>query len=253
MKFTAAATLLIATISPLVSAYPIYKADVVNCRSSPGTSGEVVKTYAKDTEVEISCQISGDTVKGNALWDKTQDGCYVSDYYIKTGSSGYVSGRCSDGSTGGGSTSGGSTGSGSTGGGDSSGNTGEMGDDYPYKSNCGPVDKWSYYQCQCTSFVAWRINSRLGIDFSNRYKGKAWGNANEWDDAARNSGVTVSSTPKVGAVAQTNKGGGGFGHVAWVAKVDGDNVVIEEYNYRVRRGYGTRTVPKSSFNYIYLN
>ncbi|ORX69391.1 CHAP-domain-containing protein [Linderina pennispora] len=241
MKFTAAATLLIATISPLVSAYPIYKADVVNCRSSPGTSGEVVKTYAKDTEVEISCQISGDTVKGNALWDKTQDGCYVSDYYIKTGSSGYVSGRCSGGSTGGGSTGGGSTGGGST----------DMKDDYPYKNNCGPVDKWSYYQCQCTSFVAWRINSRLGINFHNRYKGKAWGNANEWDDAARSSGVTVSSTPKVGAVAQTNAGR--FGHVAWVAKVDGDNVVVEEYNKGGTEHYGTRTVPKSSFNYIYLN
>ncbi|ORX69390.1 CHAP-domain-containing protein [Linderina pennispora] len=237
MKFTALATFFLATISPLVSAYPIYKADTVNCRSSPSTSGKVVKTYKKDDDIKLTCQISGETIKGNSLWGKTSDGCYVADYYIKTGSTGLVTGRCN---TGGGSSGGGSTGGDST----------EMKDDYPYKSNCGPVDKWNYFKCQCTSFVAWRINSRLGISFHNRYKGKAWGNAKEWDEAARASGVTVNNTPKVGAVAQTNAGR--FGHVAWVAKVSGNNVVVEEYNKGGTERYGTRTVPKSSFNYIHV-
>ncbi|KAJ1937852.1 hypothetical protein EC988_007760 [Linderina pennispora] len=237
MKFTALATLFLATISPLVSAYPVQKADTVNCRSSPSTSGKVVKTYKKDADVKITCQVSGQNIQGNSLWDKTQDGCYVADYYIKTGKNGYVAKQCSGG--------------GSSGGG-SSGSAGPMTNDYPYKSNCGPVDKWNYFKCQCTSFAAWRINSRLGINFHNRYKGKAWGNANQWDDAARASGVKVDGTPTPGSIAQTNQGGGGFGHVAWVAKVSGNNVVIEEYNYRVRRGYGTRTVPKSAFNYIHL-
>ncbi|KAJ1950379.1 hypothetical protein EC988_004410 [Linderina pennispora] len=237
MKFTALATLFLATISPLASAYPIYKADTVNCRSSPSTSGKVVKTYKKDDDIKLTCQISGETIKGNSLWGKTSDGCYVADYYIKTGSTGLVTGRCS---TGGGSSGGGSTGGGSA----------NMKDDYPYKSNCGPVDKWNYFKCQCTSFVAWRINSRLGINFHNRYKGKAWGNAKEWDEAARASGVTVNNTPEVGAVAQTNAGR--FGHVAWVAKVSGNNVVVEEYNKGGTERYGTRTVPKSSFNYIHV-
>ncbi|KAJ1944134.1 hypothetical protein EC988_006063 [Linderina pennispora] len=236
MKFTAIATLFLATVSPLVNAYPIYKADTVNCRSTASTSGKVVKTYKKGDDIKLTCQISGETIKGNSLWGKTSDGCYVADYYIKTGSSGYVAGRCS----GGGSSGGGSTGGGSTG----------MKDDYPYKGNCGPVDKWNYFKCQCTSFVAWRINSRLGINFHNRYKGKAWGNAKEWDEAARASGVKVDGTPKVGAVAQTNAGP--FGHVAWVAKVSGNNVVVEEYNKGGTERYGTRTVPKNSFNYIHL-
>ncbi|KAJ1932180.1 hypothetical protein FBU59_006462, partial [Linderina macrospora] len=137
MKFTATAALFLATISPLVSAYPIYKADMVNCRSSPGTSGSVVKTYASGDDITLSCQISGESIKGNSLWDKTSDGCYVSDYYVKTGSSGFVSGKCDGSSTDGGSTGGGN---------DDSGSSGDMKDDYPYKSNCGPVDKWSYFQ-----------------------------------------------------------------------------------------------------------
>ncbi|KAJ1779561.1 hypothetical protein LPJ62_006267, partial [Coemansia sp. RSA 2167] len=29
-------------------------------------------------------------VSGNNIWDKTSDGCYVSDYYVKTGVNGYV-------------------------------------------------------------------------------------------------------------------------------------------------------------------
>ncbi|ORX69439.1 CHAP-domain-containing protein [Linderina pennispora] len=243
MKFTAIATLFLATISPLAGAYPIYKADTVNCRSSPSTSGNVVKTYKKGDDIKLTCQISGETIKGNSLWGKTSDGCYVADYYTKTGSTGLVTGRCS--------TDGGSSGGGSSGGG-SSGSAGPMTNDYPYKNSCGPADKWLYFKCQCTSFVAWRINSRLGINFHNKYKGKAWGNANQWDEAARASGVKVDGTPTPGSIAQTNKGGGGAGHVAWVAKVSGNSVTIEEYNYGVYRGYGTRTVPKSTFNYIHL-
>ncbi|KAJ2192533.1 hypothetical protein IW145_006660, partial [Coemansia sp. RSA 521] len=45
-------------------------------------------------------------VSGNNIWDKTSDGCYVADYYIKTGVNGYVTTKC--GSTGGGSGSSGS-------------------------------------------------------------------------------------------------------------------------------------------------
>ena len=105
-------------------------------------------------------------------------------------------------------------------------------------------------QTECTSFVAWRINKRLGVKFTNQYKGTNWGNANTWDDAAKRTGVTVNSTPVPGAVAQSNAGG--YGHVAWVTAVSGSSVTIEEYNYGVKEGYGTRTVPKTSFNYIHV-
>ncbi|KAJ1937159.1 hypothetical protein FBU59_004837 [Linderina macrospora] len=243
MKFSSFVTLSISALlssSQLVSGYAI---------KGPGTSHSVVRTYNLGDDVTLSCQISGDVIKGDSLWDKTQHGCYVADWYVKTGTSGYVTSKC--GSTGGGNTGGGNTGGGNTGGGGSnSGSAGPMVDDYPYKGRCDLVDKWRYYSCQCVSFVAWRINSRLGINFHNRYKGKAWGNANQWDDAARASGVTVNSTPAPGAVGQTDRGSRN-GHVVWVAKVSGDMVTIEEYNYK-RHTYGTRTVPKSSFNYIHL-
>ncbi|KAI8319121.1 Cysteine, histidine-dependent amidohydrolase/peptidase, partial [Martensiomyces pterosporus] len=124
-------------------------------------------------------------------------------------------------------------------------------DDYPYKSSCGGVDPWNYYKCQCTSFVAFRINKRLGIKFSNHYKGTRWGNANTWGDAARKTGVSINSTPNVNSVAQRN--GGKAGHLAWVTSVNGNQITVEEYNWNVREGYGTRTVPKTHFdNYIHL-
>ncbi|KAJ1718412.1 hypothetical protein LPJ53_006534, partial [Coemansia erecta] len=197
--------------------------------------GKVVRTYKASDNISLTCQTSGESVKGNSLWDKTTNGCYVSDYYLKTGSNGYVAGKCS--------TSGGSS--------PSTGKIpGPMKDDYPYKGSCSGIDKWNYYKCQCTSFVAWRINSRLGVKYTNMYKGVNWGNAKTWDEAARKTGVPVNSKPVAGCIAQTNVGV--YGHVAWVTKVSGNSVTIEEYNHGGTEKYSTRTVPKSTFNYIHI-
>lgn len=84
---------------PLASAYPV-KTDGLHCRSGPGTNHGIVKTYAKGTELTISCQTPGTDVNGDSLWDKTSDGCYVTDYYVLTGTSNYVAPRC-DSSSGG--------------------------------------------------------------------------------------------------------------------------------------------------------
>ncbi|KAK4235773.1 N-acetylmuramoyl-L-alanine amidase sle1 [Achaetomium macrosporum] len=235
MKLAILAAFFQAVAFSVTNAYPI-SGDGVNCRSGPGTSYAVKKTYPKGTEIKISCQTEGTSVNGNSIWDKTQDGCYVADYYVKTGTNGYVTDVCGS----------------SGGGGGGSGNIpGPIKDDYPYKGSCGPEDKWNYFKCQCTSFVAWRINSRLGIKFHNQYKGVNWGNANSWDEAARKTGVKVDSTPKPGCIAQSN--GGRAGHVAWVAAVGKDTVTIEEYNWNTVEGYGKRTVSKGSFNYIHLD
>lgn len=124
-------------------------------------------------------------------------------------------------------------------------------DDYPYRGQSSGVDPWNFYKGQCTSFAAWRLNDRIGIDFTNQYRGEHFGNANTWDDAARRAGLTVSSTPRPGAIAQSDAGS--FGHVAWVARVNADaTVLIEEYNWTRPSGYGTRTVSASSFEYIYF-
>ncbi|KAJ2334860.1 hypothetical protein GGI00_001653 [Coemansia sp. RSA 2681] len=237
MKLAAIIALCAASLATMTNAYRIYNADnVVNCRSNPSTSGSVVRTYKANDDVSLACQTSGESIKGNTLWDKTTHGCYVADYYVKTGSTGYVAGKCSDGSTP------------PPQGSDSI--PGPIKDDYPYPGQCDGIDPWHYYKCQCTSFVAWRINSRLGVKFHNYYKGPNWGNANTWDEAARKTGVTINSTPVPGCVAQTNVGT--YGHVAWVAKVSGDSVTVEEYNHGGTKKYNTRTVPKSSFNYIHI-
>jgi surface antigen len=103
---------------------------------------------------------------------------------------------------------------------------------------------------QCTSFVAWRLNNRNHIKCTNGYKGQHFGNAKSWDNAARAAGISVTSTPRVGDVAQSNAGS--YGHVAVAAKVNASTVVVEEYNYAHPDHYGTRTVSKSAFNYIHF-
>ncbi|KAJ2701121.1 hypothetical protein FB645_004742 [Coemansia sp. IMI 203386] len=213
------------------SAYKIYKADSVNCRSTPSTSGKVVRVYTAKDNIKLTCQISGQIIFKNALWGKTTDNCYIADYYLKTGSDGYVTKKCSVPTV------------------KSNKAAGPIKDDYPYKKKCDTVDKWNYYTCQCTSFVAWRVNSRLGVKFHNMYKGPNWGNANTWNDAAKKTGVTVNNKPVPGCVAQTDAGR--YGHVAWVAALSGNSVVIEEYNW-IKNKYSVRTVPKSTFNYIHL-
>ncbi|MEU4445221.1 CHAP domain-containing protein [Actinosynnema sp. NPDC050801] len=129
---------------------------------------------------------------------------------------------------------------------------GFLGNDYPY-SGASPnqVDPWNFYYRECTSFAAWRIRLRNEIGFTNSYKGVRWGNAENWDNAARSVGLTVSSTPAVRTVAQTDAGT--YGHVAWVVAVNSDGTVtIEEYNYGGVHAYGTRRVAAGNFVYIHF-
>jgi len=227
MKFTATA-LLLAPVA-LASKFPITGSEV-NCRSEPSTSSDVVTSYKKDDEVHVTCQVDGEDVSGNTIWDQTEDGCYVADFYVKTGSNAFVAEACSAE--------------------EDSTDVSIMANDYPYKGGCGGVDPWNFYKCQCTSFVAWRLNDRKGIKFHNQYKGCHFGNANSWDNCAKTVGLKVNKKPKKGAVAQSNSGS--YGHVAWVTKVDGSKVTVEEYNWATSEGYGKRTVAASTFNYIHF-
>ena len=95
MKFFTLAALAPLLVAPITSAYPI-TGDNVNCRDGPGTSFKSLKTYAKGTDVALVCQTEGTSISGNTIWDKTSDGCYVADYYVKTGSNGYVTDKCTD-------------------------------------------------------------------------------------------------------------------------------------------------------------
>jgi surface antigen len=124
---------------------------------------------------------------------------------------------------------------------------------YPYKSSAsGKVDRWNFYTRQCTSFAAWRITHNLGLKFKNSYKGQTFGNANNWDNAAKRAGLKVNSTATVGSIAQfeSNHHAGAFGHVAYVYKVSGSYVYLEEYNFNTAKGYGTRKIAKSSVSHF---
>jgi surface antigen len=125
-------------------------------------------------------------------------------------------------------------------------------DDYPPRlKRAGQdvlVDPWLFYNRECTSFVAWRLNNDGGVEFSNYYLGKHWGDASNWRHAALQAGVTVNDRPAVGAIAWWRAGspGSSRGHVAWVENVSSSAITIEEYNYAVTGGYGTRTIDTSS-------
>jgi LysM repeat protein len=74
-------------------------------------------------------------------------------------------------------------------------------------------------------YCTWYVASQIAVP-SN------WGNAASWAYYARLSGWTVSSSPLIGAIAQTPYVDGGEGHVAIVAAVsaDGSSVEIKDMN-----------------------
>ena len=89
--------------------------------------------------------------------------------------------------------------------------------------------------------------------------GDFWGNAATWAAQARAQGMTVNSTPGVGAIMQNGGGWGGFGHVAIVEKVlpNGD-IEVSEMNASVAGGgwnvVSGRTIPASNTKfYAYIH
>lgn len=133
------------------------------------------------------------------------------------------------------------------------------GDDYPSKWRDAVqdslVDDWAYYNRECVSFVAWRNSQKP------KYKDKKatevpfyhLGNAAEWVSAKGSYGV---SSPKAGDTAVFLQGAwggsiGAYGHVAYITKVDGDNLYIEDYNAGNPMGqYNTHTIKKSDASFF---
>lgn len=96
-------------------------------------------------------------------------------------------------------------------------------------------------------YCTWYVANRISVP-SN------WGNANTWDNIAPLDGWIVSSTPRAGAIGQTDRGS--FGHVAYVEAVSEDGSMIKYSDMNGLAGWG-RTgysdwVPASKFpKYIY--
>ena len=105
------------------------------------------------------------------------------------------------------------------------------------------ADQWLFFQGQCTSWVAYRLNKLNGIAFTNSYGGAGnWGDATKWGSHAGTLGVDVNGTPAVGAVAWYS-----WGHVAYVEKVNSlTSVDISEMNYDNANGLRVRTITTAS-------
>lgn len=125
-------------------------------------------------------------------------------------------------------------------------------DDYPARLRSAAqdslADPWLFYNRECTSFVAWRLNNDAGVAFHNYYLGVHWGDASNWKAAAARVGVPVDSTAQRGAVAWWAAGSAGSsrGHVAWVSGTTRSSITVEEYNYLFRGGYDQRTISTGS-------
>jgi surface antigen len=138
-------------------------------------------------------------------------------------------------------------------------------DDYPWKSDTtNSNDSFGFTKRQCVSYAAWRLY-RAGHRISN--SSGRWGNASHWDDAARNLGKRVTTTPKLGAIAQwnayeksawyTSSGVGTmqaskYGHVAVVVYVYGDrSVLVRQYNMNGNRSFSQMRVKAPRYIYVY--
>lgn len=112
----------------------------------------------------------------------------------------------------------------------------------------GPVEGDTYAWGNCTY---WAFAMRLWAGYPIP---TTWGNANTWDDRAKRDGYVVNHSPEVGAVFQTDDGE--WGHVAYVAAVNGQNGqwTISEMNYIDLNIVSKRTFSAeaaTSYNFIH--
>lgn len=108
-------------------------------------------------------------------------------------------------------------------------------------------DLWGMTQGQCTSWVAYRLYTQLGVPFGERYLNQDWGNARDWGTTARLAGVRVDDQPAVGSVAWfEGADADSLGHVGYVEEVRaGGSVVMSEMNFDGHNGFRLRTLART--------
>ena len=121
---------------------------------------------------------------------------------------------------------------------------------YPWASAPFPntmSDPWGMYKRQCVSYTAWKVHK------SGRHM-PYWGgrgNANEWDDNARNAGIPVNNSPRVGDVAISNSGY--YGHAMYVEAVFGDGTIyVSQYNGRNDGRYSEAKISTRGLVFIHF-
>ena len=109
---------------------------------------------------------------------------------------------------------------------------------------CKYIDSWGMCNRECVSYTAWIVYQKYGI--STRF----FGDAKNWPSSARNAGLSVGSTPKVGAVGIYE--GGSFGHAMWIVGIDGSQVHVYSYNDGYDGNFYDHWVDASNLTYIYF-
>ncbi|MFD8717853.1 SH3 domain-containing protein [Streptomyces sp. NPDC059629] len=88
----------VTTLAASVKTYAVAPGVSLNVRSGPGTNYGITRTLTTGARVPIFCQTPGTTVSGyygtSNIWDNIDNGEYVSDAYVNTGSDRYVADRC---------------------------------------------------------------------------------------------------------------------------------------------------------------
>jgi surface antigen len=200
----------------------------LNVRSGPSTADTVVGSLAYHTSITISCQTTGATVDGSAIWDEIGSGRYVSDYWVNTPNFGTYSpglAVCAGTPTGGGGTIGRTVG------------------DNPFPGG------------QCTWGADNLAHEFMATDPTAYPSGHSFievsGNADQWASSASANGWTVVSTPHLDSIVVFQPGVQGadptYGHVAFVTAVYSNGTFqIEEMNATAGSNYDFRTVSEAS-------
>ena len=109
------------------------------------------------------------------------------------------------------------------------------------------IDNWGMYNRECVSYTAFKVAA------SGRHM-PYWGgrgNANQWDDNARASGIPVDGNPRRGDVAISNSGY--YGHAMYVESVNGNGTInISQYNANWDGKYSTNTISASGLVFIHF-
>lgn len=185
----------------------------INVRSTPATSGQLMRTIPNRTRIVITCHTRGETYSGGPygrptnIWNRLDGGGWVTDAMLETGSNDPVVPVCSDAAPQ-------PVSSGRATGQTRSSNVGAAG-------NCtwGAYDKWF----QSTGRRSYPALS---------------GNARDWANSARATGWTVVADAQPRSIVVFQPGVHGAdrtnGHVAWVESTsqrsDGVYVTITEMN-----------------------
>ena len=143
---------------------------------------------------------------------------------------------------------------------------------YPWASDqTNAPDAYGLTRRQCVSYAAWYLNVH-GTPFGYNTKGPSgtavFGNATDWDGAAKRAGFTVSATPKVGTIAQWHANeistwaqgnmyytfsAGSVGHVGVVVKVYADRSVdVAQYNLGEGRTFSINHMKAPRYLYLPL-